>query len=168
MKTKLIGFLFAFAVLAGCGKASGPDRWGELAGIVAQAPFAATARVLWEDAEYEAECSRDAQGGLLLSLRSAGLSAPVEYQVSGGALTIRQGEHALTVREDNAPAGCAAIALRDALAALSLAEPKEEDGKIFLENEGQSHLMKLDAENYGFCRVELRGGSFEFQSFAYS
>lgn len=168
MKTKLIGFLFVFAVLAGCGKTSGPDRRGELAGIVAQSPFTATARVLWEEAEYEAECSRDAQGALLLSLRSAGLSAPVEYRLSDGALTIRQGEHALTVREDNAPAGCAAIALRDTLAALSLAEPEEEDGKILLENEGQGHLMTLDAENYGFCRVELRGGSFEFQSFVFS
>lgn len=168
MKTRWLCMLFALAVLTGCGRGRAPDRREELSGVIAQAPFSAQARLLWRDAEYQAELGREEGGTFWVSLRSAGLSSPVEYRLSGGALTIRQGEHLLTVGEESAPAGCVVISLRDSLSALSRAEPREEDGWILLDAEGQGCSLALETENYGFHRIELRDGSFEFQSFEFS
>ena len=161
---KLLCFLLLPLLMAGCAQ---PGQ--SVAGMdtVIARPFEAEAEVSWKGVEYQAKMSRGQDGRLYLSLSSEHLGIPVEYILEGGSLSIGQGDLSLKLAKEEAPEGCAAVALDDALRALAGAEGKREGGEITLYDGKSKTELRLEEVNYQFRSLKLPDGTFTFTSFSF-
>ncbi len=129
-------------------------------------PFSSRISLEWCAEQYEGSFSRDAQGGLLLTLTGEELTVPVSFTCAQGSCEIAQGELLLTLDETSLPSTSLPSALQNGFVMLQSAAAQQEKGELLLE----AGTVKLfcRGEDLTYSRLQLDRGSIDFTEFTFS